>query len=102
MRPTTPAADSKGCVSTEQGSSELLHLARLEVERLPEMSKLKEGRTVILKALAQECLSQPLTMQVLRCYLKAKRFSLPFVVDGVCARGTEVSTHMEGGHLFNN
>lgn len=41
-------------------------------------------------------------MQVLRGYLKAKCFTLLFVVDGVCACGTEVSTHVEGGHLFKN
>lgn len=102
MCPTTPAADSRGCVSTEQGSNESLYLAWLAVECLPEMSKLEEGRMVMLKALAQEGFSQPLTVQVLKGYLKAKHFSFPFVVDGVCACGTEVSTHVEGGHLFNN
>lgn len=82
-----PPRHGSGCVSTEQGSSEPLHLAGLEVERLLDTSRLEEGRMVIPKALAQEGLSQPLTTRVLRSYLKAKLFCLLFAVDGVCAGG---------------
>lgn len=73
----------------------MLRLVWLEVERLPEASKLEEDGDA-----ASSGTGRSLTTQVLRDYLKAKRFSLPFVVDGVCARGTEVSTHVEGRTPF--